>query len=300
MKSETMSQKQCRYRKLPLLSEVVSYPVFLLAAALHVISAPLGIEPVLAALTYGCYFGLIFVPPAIVVCLLYFLEHGGILPQGAITLFFLWIAIPFCVLYTIQVLILDKLPYQTKNATLIPHRNAIEQASGTFFASAMDYFPVTVIPWSEKASLPPNRQYIFGVHPHGVHCPPLVLFTTPGAAFDVRFPGLVGGSLTGLAARIMFQLPVIREFFIHMGYIDASRVTASKAMEAGRSIFICVGGEEESMLTEKGKDIVVLSKRKGFVRLALSYGAALVPVFGAGTTDMYQVRLFVACGLCRQ
>jgi hypothetical protein len=52
-------------------------------------------------------------------------------------------------------------------------------------------------------------------------------------------------------------------------------------------IYICVGGEVESLATEQFKDIVVLKHRKGFVRLALQYGAALVPTYGFGVTDMY-------------
>ena len=51
---------------------------------------------------------------------------------------------------------------------------------------------------------------------------------------------------------------------------------------------VCTGGEEESMYTELGRDSVVLSKTKGFVRLALSHGASLVPVFGVGNTDCYK------------
>jgi hypothetical protein len=51
-------------------------------------------------------------------------------------------------------------------------------------------------------------------------------------------------------------------------------------------IFVCTRGEEETMLTTLGdEDIVVLNNRKGFVacclvRLVLSFGADLVPVFG--------------------
>jgi hypothetical protein len=73
-----------------------------------------------------------------------------------------------------------------------------------------------------------------------------------------------------------------------MGYVDASRRVCSDALSKGQSLFICIGGEEESMYTTRGQDIVVLQKRKGFVRLALSYGADLVPVFGVGNTDTYK------------
>lgn len=86
--------------------------------------------------------------------------------------------------------------------------------------------------------------------------------TTQGAAFDARFPGLVGHTLTGLAATIMFKIPVIHELFIHMGYVDASHSIANKAMASGRLLFICTGGEEESMLTTRGKDCC-LEETKG-------------------------------------
>ena len=84
-------------------------------------------------------------------------------------------------------------------------------------------------------------------------------------------------------------------------------------------MYICTGGEAESLATEYGKDIgasmcsgvtiaptnvardtcpcfpvvargrcaVVLKHRRGFVRLALQYGATLVPPYGFGNTSMY-------------
>jgi 2-acylglycerol O-acyltransferase 2 len=57
--------------------------------------------------------------------------------------------------------------------------------------------------------------------------------------------------------------------------------------------FICTGGEEESMRTVVGRDVVVLNKRKGFVRLAVAHGAALVPVFGVGISDLYTTYSFL-------
>jgi hypothetical protein len=41
-----------------------------------------------------------------------------------------------------------------------------------------------------------------------------------------------------------------------------------------------------------GKDTVVLNHRRGFVRLALSYGADIVPTYGFGVTDMYNTYSF--------
>ena len=41
------------------------------------------------------------------------------------------------------------------------------------------------------------------------------------------------------------------------------------------------------MRSAPGRDVLVLQKRKGFVRLALSYGCPLVPVYGVGVNDLY-------------
>ena len=106
--------------------------------------------------------------------------------------------------------------------------------------------------------------------------------------FDKLFPGIVGSKTCGLAASIIFKIPVVRENFFHWGYIDASRKIASKAIENGQNLVIVVGGEEESLNTCRGIDMVILNKRKGFIRLALSYGITLVPLYCLGGVDTYQ------------
>jgi len=133
--------------------------------------------------------------------------------------------------------------------------------------------------------------------------------------------------LCGVAATVMFKLPVIRELFLTMHYRDAGRKTCERilapppsspyeeqaptqestqksaapfssvdtslppsplvARKGQCSLFICTGGEAESLQTECGVDKVVLLDRKGFVRLALSWGCALVPCYGLGVTDLY-------------
>jgi 2-acylglycerol O-acyltransferase 2 len=94
--------------------------------------------------------------------------------------------------------------------------------------------------------------------------------------------------LSGLAASVVFRLPGAREFFLSLPYIDASRHVVEKALEADRSIFVCTGSGEESLLTKQGEDTLVLCKRKGFIRLALSYGCDVVPIFGVGNSDLFK------------
>jgi hypothetical protein len=60
--------------------------------------------------------------------------------------------------------------------------------------------------------------------------------------------------------------------------VDASSETAKYNLAAGSSIFIYIGGEKEQLMSESGKDKVYVKNRKGFVKLALQYGADLVPM----------------------
>ena len=73
-----------------------------------------------------------------------------------------------------------------------------------------------------------------------------------------------------------------------MGYRDASRSVCNKILSTGSSLHICTGGEAESLQTRNGSDAAVLEGRKGFVRLALSYGVPMVPVYGIGNNELYR------------
>ena len=114
------------------------------------------------------------------------------------------------------------------------------------------------------------------------------MFAAKGTPFDKRFPGLCGEKLVGLIATVLFIIPVLRDFFLEWPYIDASRKVANAALDAGLSLYLIPGGEEEVVITKYGEDATVLKNRKGFVRLALSHGAYIVPVWGGGTTDTFR------------
>jgi len=190
--------------------------------------------------------------------------------------------------YIITVLISDKSHHQIPVLSKSNNSTKSWKLAQQFMKAHFDYFPMTCLPWSPNAKLPLSQKYIFAVHPHGIHCWPLNMFSFPHGPFDTLFPGLVGQKLIGLAASIVFYLPIVRELFLSMRYIDASRSIANKALSKGYSIFVCTGGEQESLHTTIGEDFVVLSNRKGFIRLALSHGAHIVPVFGIGVNDLYQ------------
>ena len=178
--------------------------------------------------------------------------------------------------------------------------NWIEKRSVSFWSTHLDYFPFQLTikdknnhDKTKEETEKSNAQYIFAVHPHGIHCWPLNLFSMFGSPLDTSisssFNNIVSGKrTTQLCANVLFWIPVVRELFYVSGYVPAARPIAQSIMELShKSIVVCTGGEEESMHTTVGKDIYVLKNRKGFVRLALQYGASLVPVIGLENNDMF-------------
>lgn len=275
------------------------------SAFLHWAATPFQCERAVAATLAGGVFGLALVPLGVLYGLFYTLDQystvwysaddgtgatsGGDAASTPSAFFYYFVGVPLLLCYVIQVLILDRSHVTVVSAAPIPPRTALERRAAALWSSVADYFPMQVVPWSDTATLPVNdhQQYVLAVHPHGIHCLALGQFSVYGTVFDQRFPGLVGHCLTGLAATVIFKIPVVREFFLSMGYVDASRTVAQDVLHCGRSLFLCTGGEEESMLVKVGRDIVVLRDRKGFVRLALSHGASLVPVFAVGLNDLF-------------
>lgn len=277
-------------RRRPFLSRLMIFPLHFLAAILHILTQPLGIEPAVSLLITGGFFGLALWSAFFYWALLRLgenvLEHFAGFEMDLMK----YLGLPLAVAYVVQILIWDNEHNKVRGGDAsgpIRPQNFIERTARKFYDAGLDYNPIRCVPWSTGAKLDPKQRYVFACHPHGIHCLPLSQFTTYNSSFDQQFPGIVG-NVAGLAALVMFKLPLVREIFIGWGYMPASRKIASRAMTMGQSIVVCTGGEEESMYTEIGRDIVVLQNTKGFVRLALSHGASLVPVFGVGNTDCYK------------
>ena len=72
-----------------------------------------------------------------------------------------------------------------------------------------------------------------------------------------------------------------------LGFIVADRESIRYMLKHKESVMIVIGGAQETLHANPGTVELVLKKRIGFVRLALQYGAELVPVFHFGENELY-------------
>ncbi|XP_062392348.1 diacylglycerol O-acyltransferase 2-like [Sardina pilchardus] len=149
-----------------------------------------------------------------------------------------------------------------------------------------NYFPVKLV---KTAELSPNKNYILGCHPHGImSCGAFTCFGTEACGFKEIFPGMTACLLTlgGL-----FRVPLYRDYLMALGLYPVSKPSIEHLLTkrgTGNAVVIIIGGAEESLTSSPGVNTVIMKNRKGFVKLALEYGADLVPVYSFGENEIFR------------
>jgi len=147
-----------------------------------------------------------------------------------------------------------------------------------------DYFPARMV---KTADLDPGKTYLFGSHPHGILCfGAFMAFATDALDFPRLFPGIRPRLLT---LKHFHYLPGIREMLLSNGCCAASRESIETLLRnpSGTAAVLVVGGAREVMYCDEDKIELVMSRRKGFIRLALKHGRDLVPTFSFGENFVY-------------
>jgi 2-acylglycerol O-acyltransferase 2 len=156
-----------------------------------------------------------------------------------------------------------------------------------FFA---EYFPAKL---HKTHDLPRTRKYIFGYHPHGIISHgAFAAFGTEALGFSDLFPGITNSLLT-LDAN--FRVPLYRDYILAAGLRSVSKESITNTLTQGglngegmgRAVTIVIGGARESLEARPGIMHLMLTERKGFVKMALRTGADLVPVLAFGENDLY-------------
>mmetsp|Transcript_34807 Transcript_34807/g.82573 ORF Transcript_34807/g.82573 Transcript_34807/m.82573 type:complete len:630 (+) Transcript_34807:253-2142(+) len=135
---------------------------------------------------------------------------------------------------------------------------------------------------SSNKELPPGKKYVFGYHPHGLY-PTGAAYLSAVPAFQEALPGIQPATLVASA---LFLAPIIRDFAGWGGLRQVSRKSFVHALQTKGSVLLCPGGQAELIDAFRfhgpEKEVVINCRHRGFVRVALEHGAALVPVLVFG------------------
>ncbi|KAK5917827.1 hypothetical protein CgunFtcFv8_002639 [Champsocephalus gunnari] len=161
-----------------------------------------------------------------------------------------------------------------------------------------DFFPIKLV---KTAELNPNKNYIVGIHPHGIMgFGALTCFSTESCGFKELFPGLRSTLLVLVG---LFRLPVFREYTMFLGLLPVSKKSLVHLLTnrgKGNAAVIVIGGAAESLFSAPGINTLVMRQRKGFVRVALEFGADLVPAYAFGENEIFKQVIFSEGSLGRR
>ncbi|PNJ51218.1 MOGAT2 isoform 3 [Pongo abelii] len=148
-----------------------------------------------------------------------------------------------------------------------------------------DYFPISLV---KTAELDPSRNYIAGFHPHGVLAiGAFANLCTESTGFSSIFPGIRPHLMM---LTLWFRAPFFRDYIMSAGLVTSEKESAAHILNrkgGGNLLGIIVGGAQEALDARPGSFTLLLRNRKGFVRLALTHGASLVPIFSFGENDVF-------------
>ncbi len=83
----------------------------------------------------------------------------------------------------------------------------------------------------------------------------------------------------------LFEDPLLRRYAQRLGMLRAGQDSAHRALDAGHCVLVYPGSDLDVFREFRQRAKVVLGGRKGFLRLALTTGAPIVPVVSVGTHE---------------
>eukprot|EP00127_Corallochytrium_limacisporum_P005626 Clim_evm5s210 gene=Clim_evmTU5s210 len=148
------------------------------------------------------------------------------------------------------------------------------------------YFPIQLDselgPLPEDSALSPysKDQYVFAFHPHGVVPVHVVSGAlSPAAGIKRYFPK---ANMRLITVAFNFFLPVWRELYLAFGLVTSSMESARNVLSVGNSLAVLPGGIAEMCMSRPDREQLYLSRRRGFIRLAMQHGRDIVPVYCFG------------------
>lgn len=157
----------------------------------------------------------------------------------------------------------------------------------SFWKYIVSYFPIKLHRIS-KQPFDANKNYIFMSEPHGILCIGIgIAMNTEALNWSKLFPNI---NPHVASHDRLFWLPFFREYLITLGHVgcgEKSFETLFKPPNKGKAIGLIVGGGREFSMTYPNTYRFVLKNRTGYAKMALKYGACLVPTISFGENDYF-------------
>eukprot|EP00939_MAST-03C_sp_MAST-3C-sp1_P003593 g3593.t1 len=129
-----------------------------------------------------------------------------------------------------------------------------------------------------------GQKYIFGYHPHGI-IPLAAGWCSMTTQWRNQFPGIEPSVLT---SSILHNIPLGRDVIQFSGGRDVSWSSFKAALNSIGSVLLIPGGQQEMIGSKSTNKIVTINvKHKGFIRMGLTTGSNLVPMYNFGGSKTF-------------
>ncbi len=128
--------------------------------------------------------------------------------------------------------------------------------------------------------VPRGRALVVGNHNGGIMSPDMfALMVSWWRTFGVDEPAY------GLMHDLPFRLPLVGDALAKCGAVNANPDNARRLLEREAKVLVYPGGDLDAFRPWSRRHEIVFGARRGFIRIALSTGAPIVPVVAVGAHE---------------
>jgi len=223
-------------------------------------------------------------------------QDTGLLPTIAVSLWLGWNGILLCIInYTLffatnyqRMVIIGIASFSLLLPAKFPGRLGLTMGNW-MMKYAERYFGLRTVVEDEDDLIrhsEQNKALIFAFNPHDM-LPYAVFAFNPSLR---RLPHKIG-EVRGLMTSAIFNIPFLKHVYSWVGGSPVDKRTFLARLHSGDSFAFTPGGVQEvfNLNPEKPRDVILyLQKRKGFIKLALTTGSPVVPVFAFNLDGSYK------------
>lgn len=146
---------------------------------------------------------------------------------------------------------------------------------------ARRYFPMRCVLEASGAVLHEDRPLLFAGVPHGLFPIGMLCLSFANCMLPFRWT-------RGATASIVLRLPIWRQVLSWNGGIEVTRQAIVRALKLGDNVAVMCDGIAGMFAADlglrSGKEVLLLKRRKGLVRISLETGCPIVPFVCIGNT----------------